>query len=137
MAVLLDTSVAIYVRDSDVFAARLEGLDARPLLSAVTRVELENGVYDSAWASVRRANLDAMLRHMASLDFGEAEIAAYRAIVAEAGYSRRRVVDRMIAATAIANGLTLATLNPADVRDIPGLALEAWPSPASVPPAPQ
>jgi tRNA(fMet)-specific endonuclease VapC len=130
LAVLLDTSVAIYVRDSDVFAARLEGLDARPLLSAVTRVELENGVYrDQAWAPVRRANLDAMLRHMASLDFGEAEIAAYRAIIAELGYSRRRVIDRMIAATAIANGLTLAALNPADVRDVPGLALEAWPNP--------
>ena len=127
---LLDTSVAVYVRDSDVFAARLEGLDARPLLSAVTRVELENGVYrDPAWAPVRRANLDAMLRHMASLDFGEAEILAYRAIVAELGYSGRRVVDRMIAATAIANGLTLATLNPAAVRDVPGLALEAWPNP--------
>ena len=129
---LLDTSVAIYVRDNDVFAARLEGLDARPLLSAVTRVELENGIYrDPAWAPVRRANLDAMLRHMASLDFGEAEIGAYRAIVAELGYSRRRVIDRMIAATAIANGLTLATLNPADVRDVPGLALEAWPDPVA------
>ncbi|MBV9881871.1 MAG: PIN domain-containing protein [Sphingomonadaceae bacterium] len=132
MAVLLDTSVAVYVRDSDLFAARLEGLEARPLLSAVTRVELENGVYrDPAWAPVRRANLDAMLRHMASLDFGETEILAYRAIVAELGYSRRRVIDRMIAATAIANGLTLATLNPADIRDVPGLAFEAWPNPAA------
>jgi predicted nucleic acid-binding protein len=135
LAVLLDTSVAVYVRDSDVFAAKLESLDARPLLSAVTRVELENGVYrDSAWASVRRANLDAMLRHMVSLDFGDAEIDAYRAIVAEIGYSRRRVIDRMIAATAIANGLSLASLNPIDFRDIPGLALEAWPNPAAPPP---
>ena len=132
---LLDTSVAVYVRDSDVFAARLEALDERPLLSAVTRVELENGVYrDPAWAPVRRANLDAMLRHMESLDFGDAEIAAYRAIVAAVGYSRRRVIDRMIAATAIANGLTLASLNPADFRDVPGLSLEAWPNPAPPPP---
>jgi tRNA(fMet)-specific endonuclease VapC len=135
LALLLDTSVAVYVRDSDVFAARLENLDERPLLSAVTRVELENGVYrDSAWAPVRRANLDAMLRHMTSLDFGDAEIDAYRTIVAEIGYNRRRVIDRMIAATAIANGLSLASLNPTDFRDIPGLSLEAWPNPAARPP---
>lgn len=130
MPLLLDTSVAIHIRDSDAFAERLRALDARPLLSAVTRVELENGVYrDPAWAAVRRANLDEMLRHMASLDFGEAEIAAYREIVARLGYSRRRVIDRMIAATAIANRLTLATLNPADVDDVPGLSLDPWPQP--------
>jgi tRNA(fMet)-specific endonuclease VapC len=32
----------------------------------------------------------------------------------------------MIAATALANDLSLATLNPRDVRNIPGLAVEDW-----------
>ncbi|HAJ03147.1 MAG TPA: VapC toxin family PIN domain ribonuclease, partial [Brevundimonas sp.] len=34
--------------------------------------------------------------------------------------------DRMIAAQAIVAGATLATLNPADFRDIPGLSLLEW-----------
>ena len=44
------------------------------------------------------------------------------------GFSRRLVVDRMIAATALANDLSLATLNPRDFRDIPGLKIEDWSS---------
>jgi tRNA(fMet)-specific endonuclease VapC len=32
----------------------------------------------------------------------------------------------MIAATAITHGLTLATLNRRDFRDIPGLTVEDW-----------
>ena len=52
---------------------------------------------------------------------------AYRVIVGASGFSRCRTLDRMIAATAIANGLRLATANPADFADIAGLALETWP----------
>jgi predicted nucleic acid-binding protein len=55
-------------------------------------------------------------------------VAAYGRIVAAAGHSRRKVVDRMIAATALANGLTLITLNGADFPDLPGLDLVAWTS---------
>ena len=47
-------------------------------------------------------------------------------IIAESGFSRRLVSDRMIAATAITYELTLATLNPRDFRSIPGLVIEDW-----------
>lgn len=130
MAWLLDTSVAIHLRDSSALEDRLAELDKRPALSAVSRVELENGVYrDSRWTAVRRATLDAMFARMDTLDFGAEAIAAYRAIVAAVGYSRGRTLDRMIGATALAHGLTLVTLNGRDFRDIPGLDLEVWPTP--------
>jgi tRNA(fMet)-specific endonuclease VapC len=39
---------------------------------------------------------------------------------------RRKILDRMIAAQALVNRVTLITRNPGDFADIPGLALEAW-----------
>jgi tRNA(fMet)-specific endonuclease VapC len=127
MPFLLDTSVAIHLRDSTGLLGLLDALGERPALSAVSRVELENGVYrDPEWAAVRRGTLDAMLERMATLEFGEEAIAAYRGIVTALGPSRRRTLDRMIAATALVHGLTLVTLNGADVVEVPGLELEVW-----------
>lgn len=127
-ALLLDTSVAVMLRDRDErIVKRAAGLDSYPVLSMVGRVELENGVYrEPSLVAVRRHALDLLVSTMTTISFGDDELAAYRAIVAACGYSRPKVLDRMIAATAIANGLTLATANAADVRDVPGLAIDDW-----------
>ena len=42
------------------------------------------------------------------------------------GFSRRKVLDRMIAAQAITYGATLVTRNGDDFRDILGLRLLEW-----------
>jgi tRNA(fMet)-specific endonuclease VapC len=42
------------------------------------------------------------------------------------GYSRRKVLDRMIAAQALVDEATLVTRNGDDFRDIPGLTLLEW-----------
>ncbi|WP_424360619.1 PIN domain-containing protein [Methylocystis parvus] len=39
---------------------------------------------------------------------------------------RRRMLDRMVAAQAIAEGMTLVTLAPDDFADLPGLKIESW-----------
>lgn len=51
---------------------------------------------------------------------------AYGRIVAHAGYSRRKLLDRMIAAQALVHRAALVTLNADDFTDVPGLKLEAW-----------
>jgi tRNA(fMet)-specific endonuclease VapC len=51
---------------------------------------------------------------------------AYGAIVAHAGYSRRKLLDRMIAAQAIVHRAALVTMNAAAFADIPELALVKW-----------
>ena len=96
-------------------------------LSAVSRVELVPGLFASGTRDHTRAErLTAFLEEVEELPFASTEVEAYEAIIAAKGFSRRLVVDRMIAATALANDLALATLNPRDFRDLPGLTIEDW-----------
>ena len=96
-------------------------------MSIVTRVELEDGVYrEPAYARLRRARLDAILAAIPTLAFDDEAAEAYGAIVASAGYSRRKLLDRMIAAQALMHRATLVTMNSDDFSDVPGLALLAW-----------
>lgn len=128
MPFILDTSVAINLRDGDpAVAAKVSALNDAILISVVTRVELEGGVYrDPTHAALRRARLDEMLSAIPSLAFDDVVADAYGKIVASAGYSRRKLLDRMIAAHALVHRCTLVTLNPDDFSDIPGLRLLAW-----------
>jgi predicted nucleic acid-binding protein len=47
-------------------------------------------------------------------------------MVASAGYSRRRLLDRMIEAQALVHRASLITFNPDDFSDVRGLPLLAW-----------
>ena len=128
MAFLLYTNVAIHLRDGDpTTMQKVAALQSAVLMSIVTRVELEGGVYrEPAHASVRRARLDAMLSAIPALAFDDLAAETYGTIVANAGYSRRKLLDRMIAAQALVHRATLITFNPDDFSDVPGLSLLAW-----------
>ena len=132
MSFLIDTNVAIHLRDGNADVARqMDELDGPPVLSMITRIELENGIYrEPEWAETRRVNLDAILRRSATIDFCDEELQAYRSILEHTGFSKPRVLDRMIAATALAHDLTLITMNGKDFRDIRGLKLVEWEMPA-------
>jgi tRNA(fMet)-specific endonuclease VapC len=128
VAHLLDTSVAVRLRDrNDSVLTLLAGLARRPALSIVTLVELKGGIHARPDLSeMRRIRVAAMVGQMEVLPFDENCVAAYGTIVETAGFSRRKVIDRMIAATAIVHGLSLITLNRGDFADVPGLDLEVW-----------
>ena len=128
MRVLFDTSVAILFRDGDPhILERAYARETRPLLSIISRVELEGGVYrDAEESALLRDRLDLMLAGLDQLPFGDDEAVAYGKIVAACGYSRRLITDRMIAAQAIVAGAALATLNARDFQGIPDLTLEDW-----------
>ena len=97
------------------------------MVSIITRVELEGGLLrDPSEAALRHARLDAILASLQVHPFDGACADAYRTIVGATGYSRRKILDRMIAAQALVLQATLVTLNPADFSDIPGLKLLAW-----------
>jgi tRNA(fMet)-specific endonuclease VapC len=127
MQYILDTIVLIPLRDGRTDIVDLvDQLGEDVVASIVSRVELEGGVHRRAeTAGLRRAGLDQILRAIRILPFTDAEAAAYADIVAAAGYSRRKLLDRMVAAHAMVAGATLVTLNPEDFADVPGLQLRA------------
>jgi tRNA(fMet)-specific endonuclease VapC len=127
-SVLLDTSVAIPLRDGDLDVwALAEALTSAPYISILTAAELEGGVYSKPELSrARRQAVDALSDKLDILPFDAPELESYRSILTACGYSRAKIVDRLIAATALANGLMLATRNPKDFRNIPGLEIEEW-----------
>jgi predicted nucleic acid-binding protein len=128
MAVLLDTDVLIHLRDGDPqIADRVAALNDSVLMSIVSRVELEGGVWrDPGLARIRRARLDVILAAIPALAFEVEAADAYGAIVASTGYSRRKLLDLMIAAQALVHRATLATRNASDYADIPSLHLLRW-----------
>lgn len=128
---LIDTNVAIYLRDAnEEITTRVERLPEGPRISLLTWVELEAGVHAHAvLAADRRERLDSILQLLDILPLTPAAVRAYSRIISARGFSRPRVIDRLIAATAIVHDLTLITIDADDFRDIPGLALEVWPAP--------
>lgn len=125
---LFDTSIAIPLRDGEeAIVNRAFALPVAPYFSILTVVELEGGINAKPeLANARRAALDALLGRVDILPFDAQELAAYRRIIGAIGFDRRKVIDRLIAATALANGLDVVTRNPADFNDIPDLRIEVW-----------
>jgi len=125
---LFDTSVAIAFRDGDAhILGRSAGLEPVALLSAVSVVELEGGLARAhEGREQRRRALDAMYEVLDILPFGQREAAVYERIVETLGFSHSLIIERMIAAQAMAVDAVLATLNAADFRAIPDLKLDDW-----------
>ena len=106
---------------------RVEVLEGDACISVVTRIELEGGIWRNPDdVVVARQRLDVLFVTLRRVPFDEAAAAEYRGIIETAGFSRPRVLDRMIASQALALDATLVTLNGKDFADIPGLKLLAW-----------
>ena len=125
---LLDTNIVIHMRDGneEVLDAVAE-LRGEVALSILTRIELEGGVYSQpVLTPIRRQRLDEILTLLPVLNFDAAAADAYRRIVEAAGFSRRKITDRMIGAHAVSRNATLVTMNGADFADIADLKLLVW-----------
>ncbi len=130
---LLDTSVVIDLEQVD--PARLP---AELAVSAITFAELAAGPHATDDPTERARRQDRLQRIEAaieSLPFDDACARAYGrvyAAVAQVGRKARgpRVLDLLIASTAIAHGLSLYTRNPDDLRGLDAL-LDTIPLPAS------
>ena len=129
--IFVDTDVAIALRDNHIDTQeRVRELGRLPVLSMITRIELENGVnVEPVAVKLRRALLDRLLETLRVEMFTPADIRAYGRIVHDLGHDRRTTLDRLIAAQAIARNATLITRNGRDFRGIEGLKLVEWDTP--------
>jgi predicted nucleic acid-binding protein len=120
---LLDTSVVVELAGLDP-----DDLPDLPLISAVTLAELSAVVPIAstvAQASARQARLQFVESVFDPLPFDAACARAFAVVSASLRAAGRkpaaRAFDALIAATSLANGLPLWTLNPEDYRHIEGL----------------
>jgi tRNA(fMet)-specific endonuclease VapC len=97
------------------------------LISAITAAELESGVVASGPEAQRnRQALNRFLREVPVAPFDAACARAYGPVRWATRERRRDALDKLIAAHALALGVTLVTNNPADFAAHPGLAIENW-----------
>lgn len=130
--ILLDTSVVIHLGH----LAQPPPDEAEPAISALTLAELEAGIataVDDRERALRMQRLEEVLADLAVVPFDGLAARAYGDVVAalrRAGRRERaRTMDLLIAATAVAHGLALYTVNPSDFVGIDGLELHALPHP--------
>ncbi len=96
----------------------------------MTRIELAGGLArDGVDMAVRRVRYIEMVDEFEWLRFDRDEAGQYQRIVGLLGFSRTKILDRMIAAQAIVADATLITINSANFANVPGLSLEIWPAP--------
>lgn len=132
MGVVLDTSILVAAeRRALRFEALLESLGDEPVaISAVTASELLHGCHRASNAGIRArrsAFVEALLDALPILPFGLAEARLHAQIWAE--LARRGAMigphDLLIAASAMARGYLVASLNQRDFARVAGLQVVA------------
>ncbi len=106
-------------------------------ISAITLAELSAGPLVAATDALRAVRQAHLQQAEADFDAVPFDVVAARAFAQVAASLRRsgrkssaRAYDALIAATAMANGLTLYTVNPRDFEGIEGLDVVAVPHPS-------
>lgn len=102
-------------------------LPSEPYISAVTVAELRIGLEfaDDTNRDFRKRFIDTVLQSAVVLPFGLEEAIAYASIAAHLRRTGQAIGERdlIIAATAVANGHSVVTLNEAEFARVPGLPL--------------
>ena len=130
---MLDTNICIYLMQEhppEVLAriAQLQVGDA--VMSVITYAELRFGVSRLPAATGEAAQADQALAQLIEdipvLPFDERAGVSYGVLRAAVRDRQRNALDRLIAAHALAEQLTLVTNNEVDFKAYPGLILENW-----------
>ncbi len=129
--VLLDTSICIRVLNGTTpgLVARLRAADPAALgIASITRAELLDAARRSEKTAANLALLERFLAPLRSVPFDDRCAEHYGAIRADLAAADRLIGshDLMIAATARAHDLVLATRNPRRFSRVVGLRVEDW-----------
>lgn len=131
MLYMLDTDICAFIlrRASDELLGRIQAVPLHEqFISAVTYAELLYGVQVSAKKKANQIAVDALVRHLAILEWTQ-EAAKHYALI-RATLKRKGAMiganDLFIAAHALSIGATLVTNNTREFGRISGLQLENW-----------
>ena len=121
ITILNDTSAALIARLRSQHPSRIR-------LSSVVKAELLYGARESARPASNLRLLEHFFAPFQSLPFDDACSEQYALIHADLERTGKPIghYDMMIAATALANGLTLVTHNAAEFSRVAGLKWEDW-----------
>lgn len=126
---MLDTNICIYLikHQPEVVARRFaQCLQGDVVMSAITHAELAFGVAASSDPQQAQAALDDLIDDIPVLPFDAAAGQAYGPIRLATRESKKDHLDNLIAAHAVAAGVTLVTNNTRDFARYPGLSVENW-----------
>jgi tRNA(fMet)-specific endonuclease VapC len=130
LAYLVDTIILIYhlngIENATQLIDRL--LEPGAAMSSISYMEVVEGLEGRRGPVDAERRFTELAERLRILDFRreDAVVAArVRHVLREQGRNvRARGLDLLIASTALSNDLTLATNNPSDYQDVPGLRLE-------------
>jgi len=128
---MLDTNICIYLmkhQPPEVRERFVQCFVGDVIISAVTLAELEFGIACSSTAA-QEANwsaLESLLDDILVAPFEAQAAKAYGPIRAAYKDRNRDALDKLIAAHAVALGVTLVTNNEADFVNYAGLRVENW-----------
>ncbi|NOV24365.1 type II toxin-antitoxin system VapC family toxin [Cupriavidus necator] len=129
---MFDTNMCIYLMKNqppqvaERFAQCFEG---DVVLSAISLAELEYGVTTSCDPQGARRALQALIGRVPVLPVNAAAARAYGPVRAATRERKADALDKLIAAHAIAEDLTMVTRNVGDFGAYPGLRVEDWTAP--------
>ena len=130
---MLDTNICIYLMKQQPPQVRerfAECFVGDVVISAITLAELEFGVACSGASQPKnRAALDSLLEDILVESFEGQAARTYGPLRTANRERNKDALDKLIAAHALALGVTLVTNNEADFRGYAGLRIENWVNP--------
>lgn len=125
---LLDATTLFAAASGD--AATLAKMARLPIgdvaISALSYGELLTAAAGAGRNPRLSENLGLVAQNLDILAFDRRAAETYGALLRKVEPKRRRLLDRMVAAQAIAEDRRLVTLAPQDFADLPGLTVESW-----------
>ena len=127
---MLDTNICIYLmkhHPPEVAKRFAECYFGDVVISSITLAELEYGVVCSGENQQHnREALSALLEDIVVMPFDISAASRYGAVRFSTRERKRDAIDKLIAAHAIALGVTLVTNNESDFAMYPGIKIENW-----------
>jgi len=126
---MLDTNMCIYLmknQPEEVARRFAQCYVGDVVISAITYAEREYGVIVSADPQRERANLAALIEDIPVAAFDAPACVAYGPIRRATRENRKDALDKLIAAHAVALGVTVITNNMKDFAKYPGVVVENW-----------